>query len=455
MPSSSKVCPVHKKEFNLFSDTREELICEDCALAPAHSRYPAKVVKTDEAFRVRLSGLYNVLNNYVLPKQTQISAQKARVETCLAAVKAKKAEIEKDMKGEFSAMNERLNFSFGSKQAVLQHELKELQLDLDRINHIVMIVESSASDQVSFLQRSSDLKSLIDLSLSKPFKVRVDVDSSDMPKELSKVREIVSDYSAIKNLIQLKDELIWKLLHEKPNPKELNEATSRELAEWARLAEKYSQELKRFQVSCEYCNSPLNEETVNSNCGKNLKSESRGRLAGTGRHFFSDNPKRSVRSSSPATKENEISIKDLARLIKQKMIPLHKIFLQEDPNRTGYVKIKDFVDITQNLFEISKPQASELASKFDKKKTGQVLYEKMVRMVCEENILDSKKEILAYFREIDLEFDGVVSVNEFLNGLAKFGAVLEGLKVLKQVEVDESGNVEYLVFINDVVKRNR
>ena len=403
---------------------------------------------------MRLSGLYNILNNYVLPKRTQINSQKARVESCLASVKAKKSGIEKDMKGEFSAMNERLNFSFGSKQAVLQHELKELQIDLDRISHIITMIESSASDQVSFLQRSADLKSLIDLALSKPFKVRVDVDSTDMPKELVKVREIVSDYTALQNLIQLKDELIWKLVHEKPSPKELNEATSRELAEWARLAEKYTQELKRFQLNCEHCGCALNDETVNSSCQKNLRGETRGRLSGTGRHFFSEQ-KVSHRSSSPATKENEISLRDLAKVVKLKNIPIHRVFLQEDQNKSGLIKVKDFVEITQNLFEISKAQAQDIANKFDKGKSGQVKYEKLVRKVCEENVTEAKKEILAEFRDLDRELDGVVRVEEFLQVLEKFGGAVESVKVLKGVEIDEGGLVEYLVFINDVVKRRR
>ena len=454
LPLSSKICPIHKKELNLYSDTRDELICEDCTQNPIHTRYPSKIIKTDEAFRVRLSGLYNILNNYVLPKRTQINSQKARVESCLASVKAKKSGIEKDMKGEFSAMNERLNFSFGSKQAVLQHELKELQIDLDRISHIITMIESSASDQVSFLQRSADLKSLIDLALSKPFKVRVDVDSTDMPKELVKVREIVSDYTALQNLIQLKDELIWKLVHEKPSPKELNEATSRELAEWARLAEKYTQELKRFQLNCEHCGCALNDETVNSSCQKNLRGETRGRLSGTGRHFFSEQ-KVSHRSSSPATKENEISLRDLAKVVKLKNIPIHRVFLQEDQNKSGLIKVKDFVEITQNLFEISKAQAQDIANKFDKGKSGQVKYEKLVRKVCEENVTEAKKEILAEFRDLDRELDGVVRVEEFLQVLEKFGGAVESVKVLKGVEIDEGGLVEYLVFINDVVKRRR
>lgn len=455
LPISSKVCSTHHKELNLYSEANEELLCEECSRSTKYTRFPSKFLKVEEAFRIRLSGLYNVLNNYVLPKKDQISSQKKKVEKCLASVNEKKGEIEKDMKGEFSAMNERLNFSYGSKQAILQHEQKELQIDLDRIQHIINIVETSGSDQVTFLQRSGDLKNLIELSLNKPFRVQIDVNPADMPKELNKVREMVTDFSALRNLISIKDELIWKLVHEKPNIKEINEATSREMAEWARLAEKYTQELRKFQVNCEYCGCLLSEDTVNANCPKNIRGETRAKLAGTGRHYFSEGVKQSTRSFSPATKDTEVSVKDIARIIKQKRIPLHKLFLQEDPNRTGGIKAQDFIEIVQRVLELSKVQGQGLAGKYDKGKNGVVLYERFVKNVSEETIRENKKEILGEFRAVDQELDGVVSVDGFLNVLEKFGVLIESPKVFKQVEIDDNGHLEYLVFINDIVKKRR
>ena len=205
---SSKMCPIHKKELKLYCDNQEELICEDCALRPSYSRFPSKIIKVEEAFRLRLSGLYNTLNNYILPKRSHIDIQKENVTSVLAHVKERKCEIERDMKGEFSAMNERLNFSYGTKHAVLQNDLNELQIDLDRIHHIINMVESSSNDQISFLQRQTDLKNLIDLSLSKPFRLKIDVRSDDLPVELNRVREIVTEYNALQQLIALKDELI-------------------------------------------------------------------------------------------------------------------------------------------------------------------------------------------------------------------------------------------------------
>ena len=305
---STKICSMHKKELKLYSENKEELICEDCSSDPSYMRYPSKISKIEDAFRMRVTGLYNVLTNYIMPKRSQIETQKSNVESCINAVKLRKTEIERDMKGEFSAMNERLNFSYGTKQAVLHNDLKDLRLDLDRIEHIINIVESSARDQISFLQRSTDLKGLIDLSLSKPIRINMDITSSDLPKELNKVREVVGDFPAVRELIKVKDEIIWKILHEKPSDRDVNDAVQKELVEWARLAEKYTQELKRFQINCEYCGCPLSEETVNTNCAKNLRGENRGqiaRLEGTGRHYFSDQPKVSYREKEENMPDKE------------------------------------------------------------------------------------------------------------------------------------------------------
>ena len=454
----SKLCLMHKKDLKLYCDNREELICEECALNPMYSRYPARVVTIEEAFRVRLSGLYNTLTNYILPKRIQIDSQKYNVGSCLSIVKARKAEIERDMKGEFSAMNERLNFSYGTKQAVLQHDLKELQVDLDRIQHITSLIESSANDQVTFLQRSADLRSLIEMTTSKPFRAIMDVRADDLPTELSKVREITSDYCAVQNLIRVKNELIWKLIHETPKPREINEASQRELAEWARLTEKYTQELRRFQICCEYCNCMMSEETVNTNCPKNLRGEARGsnlRLQGTGRHYFTDEPRPTVRSSSPATKDSEVSLKDIARIVRQKSIPLHGLLLQQDRTKEGKLKSQEFIETIIQVFEVTKAQATDLTVKFDKKRTGVVKYIKFVRCVSEEIISEGLGSLLDALRVCDGELHGVVSEEVFIGALSDGGVVVEDLSVFKGIELDGDGNVDYLRFITDFREKNR
>ena len=48
--------------------------------------------------------------------------------------------IERDMKNEFSAMQERLNSACGSKVAILTHDINELNNDLDRINFVITSV---------------------------------------------------------------------------------------------------------------------------------------------------------------------------------------------------------------------------------------------------------------------------------------------------------------------------
>ena len=51
--------------------------------------------------------------------------------------------LERDMKGEFSAMNERLNSAYGTQTAMLEHSVNGLNSDLSRINQVITSVEGA------------------------------------------------------------------------------------------------------------------------------------------------------------------------------------------------------------------------------------------------------------------------------------------------------------------------
>lgn len=38
------------------------------------------------------------------------------------------------------------------------------------------------------------------------------------------------------------------------------------MKEWARMTEKFSEELKRFQMVCYYCAELMDSDTINENC---------------------------------------------------------------------------------------------------------------------------------------------------------------------------------------------
>lgn len=262
-------CFRHRKEVKFFCEIHEEVLCDECLTSSPYTTSQSKILKLDEAYRKRFSSAYQVLNSSIVPKRDQISAQISRLSAKLEEVREAKSLIEKDMKGEFSAMNERLNSDFGSKVALLEYDIGELQADLDRIDYIVNSIQSANSDIQGFLAKFSNIRDTTDLILAKPFRTEVNIDPETLPKELIEIRENVLQYPALKSLLKTKDEIIFKLIHENENYGKVDDQTQKELAEWAKLTEKFSIELAKYRMVCEYCNCVLDNNSVNSNCARN------------------------------------------------------------------------------------------------------------------------------------------------------------------------------------------
>lgn len=106
------------------------------------------------------------------------------------------------------------------------------------------------------------------------------------------------------SLMSFKDEVIWKLHSEKSGTGDFDSRAQQEIAEWVRLTDKFAQELKKFQMNCEYCHCALDEHTVNSICQKNTSHSSHPDsphdIKGTGRHFF--------RQSKPEVKDDPVRL---------------------------------------------------------------------------------------------------------------------------------------------------
>lgn len=112
-------------------------------------------------------------------------------------------------------MLERLRYAEGVKTAVLQHEIHELQKDLEKINEIgesFMRLTSKESEPIQFLLKSRSLYESIEFLISKVFKVNIDVYPYDLPRELSEKRIQLEKAKALRALLDFKDELIFRLM---------------------------------------------------------------------------------------------------------------------------------------------------------------------------------------------------------------------------------------------------
>ena len=195
---------------------------------------------------------------------------------------------------------ERLRSAEGVKLAVLQHDIAEIQKDITRIDEILMTMEEIAQgdldqnsqnegkqfgpDALQFLHKYRQLNDNIDYSVTKHFKVEVDVVPNDLPRELAERRTLMEHYEEQRRLLKFKDDTIWKLSQEVKKKfdyyqDEFDKETRNEMNEWARLVDRYGSELKKFELVCAFCGQHLSDCNLNTDCQENHSEVLRGRAS--------------------------------------------------------------------------------------------------------------------------------------------------------------------------------
>lgn len=81
-------------------------------------------------------------------------------------------------------------------------------------------------------------------------------------------------YEEQRRLLKLKDDMIWKLSQELKKKydfyqDEFDKETRNEMEEWAKLVDKYANELKKFDLVCAFCGQHMSDLSVNADCLEN------------------------------------------------------------------------------------------------------------------------------------------------------------------------------------------
>jgi len=85
-------------------------------------------------------------------------------------------------------------------------------------------------------------------------------------------------------LLKFKDDVIWKLSQELKKKydyfqDEFDKETRNEMNEWARLVDRYGNELKKFECVCAFCGQHLSDQNINTDCQENVSNVLRGRAS--------------------------------------------------------------------------------------------------------------------------------------------------------------------------------
>lgn len=129
-------------------------------------------------------------------------------------------------------------------------------------------------DPTAFLQYYRELNDNIDYAITKQFTVDIDVTPQDLPRELKDQEMVRQHYEEQRRMLKFKDDVIWKLSQELKKKydfyqDEFDKETRIEMEEWAKLVDKYAEELSKFNMVCAFCGQHMSELTVNAACEEN------------------------------------------------------------------------------------------------------------------------------------------------------------------------------------------
>ena len=260
-----KNCYLHKDQvLKLFCESCEEPICHECHMIGPHNNKLHKIVNIVDSYRRKLSYINVIKNKNMTNKYNDLMNQIQYLDNISKQIKEKRED------------------SFeGKKNAIINYESSNLQKSLNDISEVINylnhIILSDSPDMIDFLIKYKQINEKVEDILAKPIKTKYNILSDDFPHELKEKDKKIKNCENMEQLCQLKDEIIWRLMVDNQdvniNLKEINEKSKLEIEKWAKLSEKYVSELKKYNLFCIFCGCALEENTVNSQCEKNINNE--------------------------------------------------------------------------------------------------------------------------------------------------------------------------------------
>ncbi|EGR29141.1 hypothetical protein IMG5_162440 [Ichthyophthirius multifiliis] len=372
----NKFCVHHSSELVYYCESCEEPICRNCTKLGPHNNQLHRINTLEEAYKSRVSNLSELIKGNLLQKRDQLLAQIHRIEYRIEEIKYIKQIIERDVRNEYASIIENLKQAEGKKLAILQHEMAELQKDLDKINDLGNSFSNfvnNPNDPVSFLINAQTIHENIEFLVAKPFKTNIDVYPYDLPRQLTDLRLQLQKADAQNSLIEFKNQIIWKLLEDRKKTEidikqNMENAANNEIAEWAKLTDKFAQELQKYSLVCYYCGVPMEYNSVNKKCAINVKLQEEtfqgytlkvpdAKYNGNHRHFFSK-PKG-----------------DLVDLL-------------NEGKQLETINQIQFIYIITEIIGIKQDEADQLRKFFDPKNTNQIIYEDVLEVFNDPSLVD-------------------------------------------------------------------
>ena len=235
-----------------FCESCEEPICQDCHKMGPHNNKLHRITNVIESFRKKFNFVTQLVNLNLAERLEILMNQIQHVEGNMDEVKNTKGDIEREIRTEYSRIIESLRSEEGKKMAILQHESSVIQKEIDKINDIVEAVKevsfNESPDMIGFLLKFKQIVENIEITLTKPVRnnALITVPVNDFPREVEERKKNLENYKKIKELVAVKDDIIWGLIVKMKNKKMDNT-----------LLTNYHE--SRMNLICHFCGTILDE----------------------------------------------------------------------------------------------------------------------------------------------------------------------------------------------------
>ena len=313
-----------------YCDTCNEPICIDCKEKGPHNSNLHNVCNIIEIYKKKFYEIKNLIEMKIKDKLNE-NVNKINYYNYIGnCIRDYKENIEKNIRKEFNNKIENINGIFGKKLAIINYESSMLQKDFNVVIEICNFVNEikENGDMILFLLKYKHINEIIENQIAKPEynnnnlyneinsnnnEINSNNNNNDVITSFEK-NDILNKYKRYEKLNKIKDEIIWKMLKDNnnninnnnilniSNNTEILNKTKMEIEEWAKLSDKFANELNKYNLICCFCKKNLDENIINEVCEKNINNNNNNNfnnddnnyifnedLIGTGRHFFVKN----------------------------------------------------------------------------------------------------------------------------------------------------------------------
>ena len=226
MKHLKQLCVHHNLPLKLFCDSCNEPACEECKTIGPHDTKLHNVKNIIEAYNEKYKILMNITENKIIGEINYLIGNQNLIENKIKEIENKANSIEKEINESYYQNLEKLNTEKGKRIAILNYESSKYQKEMINIQEIInyneefsnknnnfMNTKNEEEKQIEYLLKYKSIYENIESIITKPLNdISLEEGIDSMPlKEITETLKM-ENYTKIKTLLKVKNDIIWNLI---------------------------------------------------------------------------------------------------------------------------------------------------------------------------------------------------------------------------------------------------